>query len=79
MSRRSVPALIPFLVFVSAVFIGILIYAYVEAKRANPQMLDENGRIKAAAFQRPRRRGVLAGFQAEPLRARCWSPRLRGA
>ncbi|SPE36411.1 exported hypothetical protein [Candidatus Sulfopaludibacter sp. SbA6] len=38
--KKSVPVLIPFLVFVSAVFIGILIYAYVETKRANPQMIQ---------------------------------------
>jgi len=51
-----VPALIPFLVFVSLIFIGILVYAYVEAKRANPRMLDENGRIKAAL---PMRHGTV--------------------
>jgi len=38
--KRSVPLLIPFLVLVSAVFIGILIFAYVAAKRANPQMIE---------------------------------------
>ena len=42
---RRVPALIPFLAVVSAIFIGILIYAYVETKAANPQMLDEQGRV----------------------------------
>jgi len=36
---KKVPAIIPFLVFVSAVFIGILIYVYVECKKANPQMI----------------------------------------
>jgi hypothetical protein len=51
--RRPVPALIPFLVFVSLVFIGILVFAYVEAKRANPRMLDENGHVKAALSIRP--------------------------
>jgi hypothetical protein len=74
MTRRSVPALIPFLVFVSAVFIGILIYAYVEAKRANPQMLDENGRIKAAALHR---RGVLKVYSACPPTCSRRPPRLR--
>ena len=48
---RRVPALIPFLIFVSLVFIGILIYAYVEAKRANPLMLDEHGRVKSASIR----------------------------
>jgi len=38
--KKSVPALVPFLVFVCVVFIGILIFAYVETKRANPQMIE---------------------------------------
>jgi len=42
---KRVPALIPFLLMISAIFIGILIYAYVETKQANPQMLDEQGRV----------------------------------
>jgi hypothetical protein len=42
---RKIPALVPFLVFVSMLFIGILIYVYAETKKANPQMLDENGRL----------------------------------
>jgi hypothetical protein len=37
---KRIPVLIPFLVLVSALFIGILIFAYVEAKRANPQMIQ---------------------------------------
>jgi hypothetical protein len=39
-SRQKLPALIPFLIFVSATFIGILIFAYIEAKKANPQMIQ---------------------------------------
>ncbi len=42
---KRVPPLIPFLVLVSAIFIGILVFAYVETKRASPQMLDEQGRL----------------------------------
>jgi len=42
---KRVPVLIPFLALVSAIFIGILIYAYVQTKKANPQILDEQGRI----------------------------------
>ena len=38
--KKSVPVLIPFLVFVSVVFIGILIFAYIETKKANPQMIE---------------------------------------
>jgi len=38
--KRPLPALIPFLVFISLVFIGILIFAYVETKKANPQMIE---------------------------------------
>ena len=37
--KRPIPALIPFLILVSAIFIGILIFAYVETKKANPQMI----------------------------------------
>ena len=38
--KKSVPVLIPFLILVSVVFIGILIYAYVETKKANPKMIE---------------------------------------
>jgi len=44
-NKQRVPALIPFLFLVSAIFIGILVFAYVETKKANPQMLDEQGRV----------------------------------
>ena len=37
---KKVPVLIPFLVLVSAFFIGILIWAYVETRKANPQMIE---------------------------------------
>ena len=48
---KPVPVLIPVLMFVVALFIGILVYTYVEAKKANPQMLDEKGRpVGAACF-----------------------------
>jgi hypothetical protein len=36
---KGVPPLVAFLVMVSMLFIGILIYVYIEAKRANPQMI----------------------------------------
>ena len=42
---KRVPTLIPFLALISAIFIGILIYAYVETGKANPQMLDDQGHI----------------------------------
>ena len=38
--KKSVPVLIPFLILVSMLFIGILIYAYVETKKANPKMIE---------------------------------------
>ena len=38
--KQSVPVLVPFLIVVSILFIGILIFAYVETKRANPQMIQ---------------------------------------
>jgi hypothetical protein len=37
---KRVPVLIPFLVVVATLFIGILIFAYVETKKANPQMIE---------------------------------------
>jgi hypothetical protein len=40
MKKKSVPVLIPFLILVSMLFIGILIFAYVETKKANPQMIE---------------------------------------
>jgi hypothetical protein len=45
---KRLPTLISFLALISAIFIGILIYAYVEARRANPQMLDEQGCVLRA-------------------------------
>lgn len=42
---KRIPALIPFLALVSAIFIGILIYAYVETRKAHPRMLDEQGHV----------------------------------
>jgi hypothetical protein len=39
---KKTPILIPFLVFVSALFIGILIWAYIETKKANPQMIEQS-------------------------------------
>ena len=38
--KRPVPALIPVLILVSALFIAILVFAYVETKKANPQMIE---------------------------------------
>ncbi len=39
-NKQSIPVLIPFLILVSMLFIGILIFAYVETKKANPQMIE---------------------------------------
>ena len=38
--RKPIPPLIPFLILVSAIFIAILIFAYIETKKANPQMIE---------------------------------------
>lgn len=38
--RKGVAPLIPFLVIVALIFIGILIFAYLEAKHLNPQMIE---------------------------------------
>jgi len=42
---KRLPPLIPVLALISALFIGILLFAYVQAKKANPQMLDEQGHL----------------------------------
>jgi hypothetical protein len=51
--KQSVPVLIPFLILVSTLFIGILIFAYVETKKANPQMIkqsrDRQGAVQLAS------------------------------
>ena len=39
-NKQPVPVLIPFLILVSAIFIGILIFTYVETKKANPKMIQ---------------------------------------
>jgi hypothetical protein len=53
-NKQSVPVLIPFLILVSMLFIGILIFAYVETKKANPKMIEV---------------GRLAGESACPTRS----------
>jgi len=40
--KKSVPVLIPFLILISILFIGILIFAYVETRKANPQMIEQS-------------------------------------
>ena len=42
-TRNSPPPLLYFLAFVSALFIGILIFCYVVTKRAHPVFLDSQG------------------------------------
>jgi hypothetical protein len=59
MTKRS-PFLIFFLAFVSAIFIGILIFVYIVTKQANPVMLDEHGRPVPTASLLPCPWGRLA-------------------
>ena len=44
--KQRIPVLIPFLILVSMLFIGILIFAYVETKKANPQMIEVGSGIR---------------------------------
>jgi len=46
---HPMPVLVPLLFLVSAIFIGILIFAYVETKKANPQMIEVGWQVKAPA------------------------------
>jgi hypothetical protein len=50
---HRIPVLVPFLVLVSAIFIGILIFAYVETKKANPQMIEVGGASRPVARRIP--------------------------
>ncbi len=50
-NKQSVPVLIPFLILVSMLFIGILIFAYVETKRANPKMIEQSRDRQGAMSQ----------------------------
>ncbi len=52
MRRRLIPVLPVFLGLVMALFLGILFYVFAAAKRANPVVLDENGRPRAAETHR---------------------------
>ena len=49
MKPKGVPALIPFLIAIFVLFIGILIWAYVETKKANPQMIQVGQAFRPAA------------------------------
>ena len=49
--KRPIPALIPVLIFVSVLFVGILVFAYVETRKANPQMIEVGqGALPAASL-----------------------------
>jgi hypothetical protein len=43
--KQTVPVLIPFLILISVLFIGILIFAYVETKKANPKMIEVTSKV----------------------------------
>jgi len=47
--RRSKPFLAYVLVFITTMFIGLLVFIYIAAERANPVLLDEHGKPVAAA------------------------------
>lgn len=36
--------------FIFVLFIGILVYVYVEARKANPVILDETGKIRQSVY-----------------------------
>ena len=47
--RRSKPFLAYVLFFVTAMFIGLLVFFYIASERAKPVLLDEHGKPVAAA------------------------------
>ena len=65
MTRRS-PFLIFFLAFVSAIFIGILIFVYIVTKQTNPVMLDDKGRPVSSASGAGSQPGCPLGRGSQP-------------
>jgi len=56
--RNRVSALAYLLVFVFALFIGILVVVYVITRQSNPIMLDEHGKpVSSMSFGCPERNG----------------------
>jgi len=49
--KKSAGFMPKFLGMVFVLFIGILVFAYIETKRANPVMLDEQGHVRGGAAQ----------------------------
>jgi hypothetical protein len=44
---KKIPILIPLLAVVAVLFLGILIFVYVQAKKANPQMIQSAGELRS--------------------------------
>ncbi len=51
MTRKSRPFLTYVLAFVTTLFIGLLVFTYIVAKRASPVLLDEHGKPVASAHR----------------------------
>ena len=74
-NHGRVPVLIPFLIMVSMLFIGLLIYVYVETKKANPQMI----RVGEAGGASQKQNAAWAGsFDAEAQRTQRGEPQAKG-
>ena len=63
--KQPVPILIPFLIVVSLLFIGILVFAYVETRRANPKMI-EVGWAVPQTWIHPGDAGAARGARTNP-------------
>jgi hypothetical protein len=64
-TKQSVPILIPFLILVSMLFIGILIFTYVATKKANPQMIRTSSiQVSNHLLTRVARLGTVGTDQA---------------
>ncbi|MGD0771778.1 MAG: hypothetical protein ABSC05_03040 [Candidatus Solibacter sp.] len=62
-NNKPVPVLIPFLILVSMLFIGILIFTYVETKKANPVMI-EVGQVRQQLPEAQRKHAPTNGGMA---------------
>ena len=68
-NKQSVPVLIPFLILISMLFIGILIVAYVETKKANPKMIEVGMVGRNPCSARVPLDPLLAGAKIDPAEA----------
>jgi len=56
---RKIPILVPVLALITILFLSILVFAYVETKKANPQMIETSRASSTIPGPRPPAPGPL--------------------